>query len=301
MFLGSYQLNGYKQNGYKRWGVLLVAIALFLGGCTNATQPQETLSESQPPAEVAAEPIESNIDFAAGLARLEGKATVELMVNGEKIVVEVDGSQAPVTAGNFVDLVERGVYDGTVFHRVVKQPQPFVAQGGDPQSTDPNVPAAQLGTGSFSDPDTGQPRYIPLEITPAEASDPIYGQTFEMAGVTEPPALSHTRGALAMARSQLPDSASAQFYFALADLPFLDGSYAVFGYVTEGLEVVDGIEQGDVIESAAVTAGLDNLIQPEVAEPETAEPETAEPETAEPDAAEPEATEEGEPVPDSAE
>ncbi|MEO1402696.1 MAG: peptidylprolyl isomerase [Cyanobacteria bacterium J06635_1] len=271
MFLGRYRLNGCKQ-----WGILLIAIALFLGGCTNATQPEETLSEAQPPAEIAAEPIESNSDVANGLARLDGKATVELMINGEKIVVEVDGTQAPVTAGNFVDLVDRGVYDGTVFHRVVKQPQPFVVQGGDPQSTDPNVPTAQLGTGSFDDPETGQPRYIPLEITPAEGSSPLYSRTFEMAGVTEPPALSHTRGALAMARSQLPDSASAQFYFALADLPFLDGSYAVFGYVTEGLEVVDGIEQGDVIESAEVTAGLDNLIQPEVAEPDAAEPDAAE-------------------------
>ena len=63
-----------------------------------------------------------------------------------------------------------------------------------------------------------------------------------------------------MARSQFPDSASAQFYFALADLPFLDGSYAVFGYVTEGLDVVDAIQQGDVIESAAVIEGLDNLV-----------------------------------------
>ena len=63
-----------------------------------------------------------------------------------------------------------------------------------------------------------------------------------------------------MARSQFPDSASSQFYFALADLPFLDGSYAVFGYVAEGLDVVDVIQQGDVIESAQVIEGLDNLV-----------------------------------------
>ena len=62
-----------------------------------------------------------------------------------------------------------------------------------------------------------------------------------------------------MARSQLPDSASAQFYFALADVDFLDGNYAVFGYVTEGMEVVDQIQQGDRIESAKVTAGIENL------------------------------------------
>lgn len=62
-----------------------------------------------------------------------------------------------------------------------------------------------------------------------------------------------------MARSQAPDSASSQFYFTLAELPFLDGNYAVFGYVTEGMDVVDAIQQGDRIESARVVAGLDNL------------------------------------------
>ena len=76
-----------------------------------------------------------------------------------------------------------------------------------------------------------------------------------------------------MARSQFPDSASAQFYFALADLPFLDGDYAVFGYVTSGLEVIDSIEQGDVLASARVTEGADNLVQPgESAEAETDSP-----------------------------
>jgi peptidyl-prolyl cis-trans isomerase B (cyclophilin B) len=62
-----------------------------------------------------------------------------------------------------------------------------------------------------------------------------------------------------MARSSLPDSASSQFYIALADLPFLDGDYAVFGYVTKGMEVVDKIQQGDRIESAKVTKGAENL------------------------------------------
>jgi peptidyl-prolyl cis-trans isomerase B (cyclophilin B) len=62
-----------------------------------------------------------------------------------------------------------------------------------------------------------------------------------------------------MARSQFPDSASSQFYFTLADLGFLDGQYAVFGYVTRGMDVVDEIQQGDRIETARVTAGLENL------------------------------------------
>jgi peptidyl-prolyl cis-trans isomerase B (cyclophilin B) len=184
---------------------------------------------------------------------------VELVVKGSPIVIEIDGSQAPITAGNFVDLVNRGVYNGLSFHRVVRDPQPFVVQGGDPQSQDANFPTQQLGTGSFLDPTTQAPRYIPLEIKPTGADQPVYGQTLEEAKVDAPPALNHRRGAIAMARSQAPDSASSQFYITLADLPFLDGNYAVFGYVTQGMEAVDTIQQGDRIESARVVKGLEQL------------------------------------------
>jgi peptidyl-prolyl cis-trans isomerase B (cyclophilin B) len=200
---------------------------------------------------------------ATNLPVLDGMATVEMQVNGETVVIEVDGTKAPITAGNFVDLTQRGVYDGVTFHRVVKSPEPFVVQGGDPQSKDPSVASQQLGTGSFIDPETNEPRLIPLEILPLEGDEPVYGQTFPEAEITQPPALSHSRGAVAMARSQLPDSASSQFYIALADVSFLDGSYAVFGYVTDGMDVVDSIEQGDVVESATVTSGIENLQQPE--------------------------------------
>ena len=186
-------------------------------------------------------------------------ATVALQINGGQVVIEVDGEHAPITAGNFVDLVERGVYDGSVFHRVIREPDPFVVQGGDPQSVDPTVPPQQLGTGSFMDPDTGQARFIPLEIQPEGADAPSYNQAFDIARGATPPVLKHTRGAVAMARSQPLDSASAQFYITLADLPFLDGNYAVFGYVTEGMEVVDSIQQGDVLDTAEVLAGADNL------------------------------------------
>ncbi|MEM9977172.1 MAG: peptidylprolyl isomerase [Cyanobacteria bacterium P01_D01_bin.2] len=236
-----------------RWAVGL-AVALLMVSCTSTAPSESAPVAATEPAAVAVIPMPE------GMVQLEGTATVELLVNGERVVIEVDGTKAPITAGNFVDLVERGVYDGTVFHRVVREPQPFVVQGGDPQSKDPSVPVQQLGTGGFIDPDTQEERMVPLEITPEGADQPIYSQTFETAGETAKPALQHTHGAVAMARSQFPDSASAQFYFALADLPFLDGSYAVFGYVSEGLEVVDNIQQGDVIESATVTEGLDALV-----------------------------------------
>lgn len=246
---------------FRRWSVLVLAVlTLFLGSCTGSSttnSPQST--PSQTPTETPTSAPTSTSDPTAGSAVLNGEATVEMVVNGSRIVMQLDGTNAPVTAGNFVDLVNQGVYDGLVFHRVVREPQPFVVQGGDPQSKDPSFPAQQLGTGSFIDPATKTPRYIPLEIKPEGADQPLYNQTFEEARVNQAPALPHRRGAVAMARSQVVDSASSQFYITLADLPFLDGSYAVFGYVTEGMDVVDKIQQGDVIESARVLEGLENL------------------------------------------
>jgi len=237
--------------------LLLVIMGLNLGGC--GAQQAASLDSSGDPSttETVSSPVNtSGSPQVSDLPRLEGKATVVLMVKGSPITIEVNGTDAPITAGNFVDLVQRDFYNGLVFHRVVPD---FVAQGGDPQGKNPNFPVERLGTGSFVDPETSQPRYIPLEIKPQGATDPIYSKTFKAAGVSNPPELRHERGAVAMARSQVPDSASSQFYITLAAQPFLDGDYAVFGYVTEGMDVVDKIQQGDRIESAEVTQGLENL------------------------------------------
>lgn len=236
---------------------LVTLLTLWLGGCTSSAPVSPSSPEA--PVEPGVGPTSTVDPTSFGLPILTGPATVELVVKGSPIVIEIDGSQAPITAGNFVDLVNRGVYNGLSFHRVVRDPQPFVVQGGDPQSQDANFPTQQLGTGSFLDPTTQAPRYIPLEIKPTGADQPVYGQTLEEAKVDAPPALNHRRGAIAMARSQAPDSASSQFYITLADLPFLDGNYAVFGYVTQGMEVVDTIQQGDRIESARVVKGLEQL------------------------------------------
>ena len=198
-----------------------------------------------------------NTNSFQDLPILQGTATVELIVNNSSIVIEVNGNDAPITAGNFVDLVERRVYDNVPFHRVIKEPQPFVVQGGDPQGKDPNFPTANLGTGGFIDPETGERRTIPLEIKLEGDEEPTYSQ----AGLPgDSVVLKHEPGAIAMARSSLPDSASSQFYFALDRLDFLNGNYAVFGEVTEGFDVVTEIEQGDLIEDAEVISGLDNLI-----------------------------------------
>ncbi|QFS46970.1 peptidylprolyl isomerase [Nostoc sphaeroides] len=249
---------------------LAIISALMLGGCStqqvasNASSPistaTSTTSEASSKTTTEATSVSqtsSDIPGLADLPRLEGRATVVLTVKGSPITIEVDGTDAPITAGNFVDLVQKGVYDGLAFHRVVRKPQPFVVQGGDPQSKDPKVPADSLGTGSYIDPKTGNARYIPLEVKAKGSDTPTYNKPFD--ATAQPVVLPHKQGAVAMARSQSPDSASAQFYFVLADLAFLDGNYAVFGNVTQGFDVVNEIQQGDRIDSAKVTQGAENL------------------------------------------
>ncbi len=184
---------------------------------------------------------------------LSGSAIVAMQTSKGEVRFQLDGAAAPLTAGNFVDLVKRGVYNGTVFHRVVRQPAPFVVQGGDPLSANPMTPPSQYGQGSFID--NGAARLIPLEIRLKQDDAPTYGKELTTPGMTRQLALVHQRGALAMARSADPNSASAQFYVALQALPELDGRYAVFGRVSEGMEVVDRIEQGDRIIRASVVEG----------------------------------------------
>jgi peptidyl-prolyl cis-trans isomerase B (cyclophilin B) len=202
------------------------------------------------------------------LPRLNGTAIVEFIINGSSIIIEVDGNNAPITAGNFVDLVERGIYDGIAFHRVEAITDangnqiPFVAQGGDPQSLDPDFNGT-LGTGGFIDPETGNERNIPLEIKLEGEEEPTYSTALGRTVGNDNPdvVLEHDRGSIAMARSGDPDSASSQFYFGLTEeaVAPLDGDYAVFGYVTEGLSVMDDIEEGDRISDAEVISGSENL------------------------------------------
>jgi peptidyl-prolyl cis-trans isomerase B (cyclophilin B) len=183
------------------------------------------------------------------LPRLNGKAIIEMKIaNRGTIMIEVDGDNAPITAGNFVDLVQRGFYNGLTFHRVVRSPKPFVVQGGDPKG---NGSSGYIPTGSNIE------RRIPLEILPDGAAEAVYSQT-----IPDMPRLQHMRGSIAMARSQSPDSASSQFYFTLDKISFLDGNYAVFGQITQGLEVMDAIQQGDKILSATVTQSLGSVQLP---------------------------------------
>jgi cyclophilin family peptidyl-prolyl cis-trans isomerase len=143
--------------------------------------------------------------------------TVVMETNKGTIKIRVFKNDAPITAGNFLDLVQRGFYNGLTFHRY--EPN-FVIQGGDPKGT---------GLGGFVDAN-GKERTIKLETSPN---------------------LRHSEaGMVAMARSGNPDSASCQFYITLAPANFLDASpgnpgYAVFGKVVEGLNVVKELRKGD--------------------------------------------------------
>ena len=130
------------------------------------------------------------------------------MENGDVMKAELYPDVAPNTVNNFISLVKKGFYDGLIFHRVIAG---FMIQGGDPE-----------GSGM------GGPGYS------------IKGE-FNYNGVENN--LKHSRGVLSMARAQHPDSAGSQFFIMHADAPHLDGQYAAFGKVTEGIEVVDEISE----------------------------------------------------------
>jgi len=132
------------------------------------------------------------------------------MENGDVMRAELYPEIAPETVKNFVDLVEKGFYDGTIFHRVIPG---FMIQGGDPTGTGTGGPGHSI-KGEFS------------------------SNGFENN-------LQHDRGVLSMARSMHPDSAGSQFFIMVAKSPHLDGQYAGFGKIIEGIEAADKIVNTD--------------------------------------------------------
>ena len=146
-------------------------------------------------------------DASASAAEPIGKYTAVIdIADYGAITLELDGDSAPLTVANFVKLAKDGFYDGLTFHRIMDG---FMMQGGDPNGN---------GTG-------GSDETIPGEFSANGCDNPI----------------SHTRGTISMARAQDPNSASSQFFICQADSTFLDGSYAAFGRVTDGMDVVDAI------------------------------------------------------------
>jgi len=197
----------------------------------------------------------------SNLPQLKGRATIAFKTNKGDLTVVVDGYSAPVTAGNFVDLVQRGFYNGLEFTR---SEESYFLQTGDPVGK-------EVG---FIDPQTGKYRAIPLEILVQGEKEPTYGITLEEAGrYLDMPVLPFSSfGALVMARPENDDNgASSQIFFFLFDSELtpagrnlLDGRYAVFGYLTKGQEVLDKLKAGDKIESVTVVQGGENLVQPPV-------------------------------------
>lgn len=206
-------------------------------------------------------PFEVPAEFS-NLPQLKGRATVEIKTNKGDLNLVVDGYSAPVTAGNFVDLVQKGFYNGLEFTR---SEESYFLQTGDPVGKD-------VG---YIDPKTDKYRAIPLEVLVEGDKAPTYGITLEEAGrYVDMPVLPFSAfGAVVMARPESEvNGGSSQFFFFLfepeltpAGRNLLDGRYAVFGYLTEGREVLDKLKAGDKIESAKVVQGIENLVEPQAA------------------------------------
>ena len=197
----------------------------------------------------------------SNLPQLLGRATVEIETNKGNLEVVIDGYSAPVNGGNFVDLVERGFYDGLDFNRAEDF---YILQAGDP-------PGEADG---FIDPKTNEYRAIPIEVLVKGDELPVYGETLEELGrYLDVPAIPfNSYGAMALARpANDPNGGSSQFFFFKFDTEItppgynlMDGRYSVFGYLTKGKEVLEELTAGDKIISAKVVDGIENLKEPEV-------------------------------------
>lgn len=165
---------------------------------------------------------EDNTDNQENL--LSGTHHIEIAVKDYgTIKVELDADTAPITVTNFVNLANENFYDGLTFHRIISG---FMIQGGDPQGN---------GTGGADKTITGE---------------------FSENGIEN--GISHKRGVISMARSQDYDSASSQFFIMHEDTPSLDGSYAAFGHVTEGMDIVDDICTNTQVEDNNGTVSKEN-------------------------------------------
>ena len=163
---------------------------------------------------------------------LAGDEVARFTTSKGQILVELDGAGAPIHVANFCELASAGFYDGLKFHRYVPG---FVIQGGCPYTRDMTPAQVAAGRrGPSGMPGTGGPGWCIKEEFSTN------------------PRNSHVDGALAMARSQHPDSAGSQFYFCLGAQHALDSGYTVFGTTLEGLDVIGALRAGDTIESVSI-------------------------------------------------
>lgn len=195
----------------KRKFLLTAMTVMMFGACLSgcagkAEKSENTVVDEQTAVEAGFSDGTENIVLDTS-EQLSGKHHAEIVIKDYgTIKMELDADSAPITVTNFVKLAQEGFYDGLTFHRIIDG---FMMQGGDPKGN---------GTGG--------------------SSETIKGE-FTSNGVEN--SLSHTKGAISMARSSSVDSASSQFFIVETDSTYLDGDYAVFGYVTEGIEIVEQI------------------------------------------------------------
>ncbi|WP_229263558.1 peptidylprolyl isomerase [Cohnella cholangitidis] len=183
----------------------IITLLLIVTGCGNKEKTNQSSDAAATGNGAAAPTQEASPMNGVDTSGDNPIVTIE-MDSGKIITVELYPKVAPNTVNNFISLVKKGFYDGTIFHRIIPG---FMIQGGDPE-----------GTGM------GGPDYS------------IAGE-FTQNGFENN--LKHTAGVLSMARAQNPDSAGSQFFLMVADAPHLDGAYAAFGKVTEGMDVVNEI------------------------------------------------------------
>ncbi len=210
---------------YKQIYILLFINLILISGCS-ALKKDENM----------------DICSTTSLPCLSSTEYVLLITNKGKIKLELYGKLAPITVGNFVDFVEKGAYDKTIFNRVISKPYPFIIRGGDNSQI--------KGENNFIDSKTGKIRYIPLEIKLKKSNLPTYGKEIDISNHKNSIELKHKKYSLSMARSKIINSASSQFYISLKSLPELDGRYAVFGRVISGMNIVELIEEEDFIVEA---------------------------------------------------
>ncbi len=209
-----------KDKGLLIYALIAVVLTVAIGvGVFLGTRPENVTTSTnegtftQNEGETVTAPEEENAVYTEEDIPKEKTLAQFTMENGESFTVELYPEYAPQTVANFVKLVKEGFYDGLTFHRVVEG---FMAQGGAPQGT---------GMGG--------------------SAQTIKGE-FASNGFTQN-TLSHQRGVISMARSSAPDSASSQFFICYDDASFLDGNYAAFGKVVEGMTTIDNflkVERG---------------------------------------------------------
>jgi len=202
--------------------LFLIVNLILISGCSNSKKNEDV-----------------NICSSTIFPCLTTNQYVLLITNKGNIKLELYGKSAPITVGSFIDFVEKGAYNKTIFNRVIRKPYPFIVRAGGNSLIE--------NENNFIDTKIGKKRYIPLEIKLKTKNLPIYGKEIDASSQLNNIELKHKRSYLSMARSKAVNSASLQFYILLKSLPELDGRFAVFGKVISGMNIVDSIEEEDFI------------------------------------------------------